>query len=136
MGKLRDRLSQFMMGRYGPDQLYSAMLAVSFILLILNMFIKSPVIGAIVWLILILALVRSLSRNIYKRQMENQRFLKIWNRIKSRLSLISRKLKEIKTHRYVKCPKCKANLRLPRRKGRLEVHCPRCHNEFQKRILF
>jgi len=136
MRNFRERLSQFMIGRYGADQLYSAMVAVSFALLLINFFVKSPVIGAIVWLILVLALDRSLSRNIYRRQMENQRFLKIWNPVKSRFSLTGRKLTEIKTHRYVKCPKCKANLRLKRRPGTLEVHCPRCNNQFRKRILF
>lgn len=136
MRNLKEKLAQLMRGRYGPDQLYSAMIVVSLVLLVLNMFIKSPIIGAIVWIILILTLARSFSRNIYKRQMENQKFLKIWNRIKSSFSLTGRKFKEIKTHRYVKCPKCKANLRLPRRTGKHVVQCPKCHNEFEQRILF
>jgi len=135
MRDFRNRISQFMIGRYGPDQLYSAMIAVSFVLVVINFFVKSPVISIIVWIILVLALVRSLSRNVYRRQMENQVFLKIWSPVKSWFSLTVRKLREIKTHRYVKCPECKANLRLPRRRGKLEVRCPRCQHRFLTRIV-
>lgn len=136
MGKFRDKIENFMRGRYGPDQLYTAMIAVSFALLIVNLFVRSAIFSTIVWLLLVLSLFRSFSRNIYKRQLENERFLKVWNRIKSSASLTVRRLKEIRTHRFRKCPHCKANLRLPRKTGKNTVQCPRCHNEFEQRILF
>ena len=37
--------------------------------------------------------------------------------------------------KYVKCPKCKSTLRVPRQKGKHTVRCPRCDHRFQIRII-
>ena len=52
MGNFRDKLIRFMYGRYGVDQLYFASMIVCFILLVINSFFRSPIIGVIVWAIL------------------------------------------------------------------------------------
>lgn len=38
-----------------------------------------------------------------------------------------------KEHKYFKCPKCKARLRVPKGRGRITVTCPRCGNKFDKK---
>ena len=134
MGRIREKIIRFMYGRYGIDQLYYALLVVCFILMLVNSFIRLAVFDILIWAILVLMVYRALSRNIYKRQIENQKFLKVWNPIKSKFSLLIRRLKEIKTHRYRKCLHCKAILRLPKRKGRHTVNCPRCHRDFDVHI--
>jgi len=141
MGNFRDKLIRFMYGRYGVDQLYFASMIVCFILLVINSFFRSPIIGVIVWAILAWMIFRSLSKNIYKRRLENEKFLKVWSFVKSKWSIIknnwsitNRRIKDIKTHRYRKCPHCKAVLRLPKKKGRHAVDCPRCHKEFRVRV--
>lgn len=135
MEKLRDKIIRFMYGRYGADQLYYGLLILSFVLMLINAFIRLLILDIAVWAILILMIYRTFSRNIYKRQLENQKFLKIWNPIKSKLSLLISRIKESKTHRYRKCLHCKAILRLPKRKGRHTVNCPRCHRDFDVRVL-
>jgi|BioPla2DNA2_1021312.scaffolds.fasta_scaffold14771_3 hypothetical protein len=135
MGKFREKIIRFMYGRYGADQLYYGLLILSFVLMLINAFIRLLVLDIAVWAILILMIYRTFSRNIYKRQLENQKFLKIWNPIKSKLSLLISRIKESKTHRYRKCLHCKAILRLPKRKGRHTVNCPRCHRDFDVRVL-
>jgi hypothetical protein len=135
MEKLRDKIIRFMYGRYGADQLYYGLLILSFVLMLINAFIRLLILDIAVWAILILMIYRTFSRNIYKRQLENQKFLKLWNPIKSKFSLLIRRLKEIKTHRYRKCLHCKAILRLPKRKGRHTVNCPRCHRDFDVQVL-
>ena len=135
MGKFREKIIRFMYGRYGADQLYYGLLILSFVLMLINAFIRLLVLDIAVWVILILMIYRTFSRNIYKRQLENQKFLKIWNPIKSKLSLLISRIKESKTHRYRKCLHCKAILRLPKRKGRHTVNCPRCHRDFDVRVL-
>lgn len=36
-------------------------------------------------------------------------------------------------HKYMKCPHCKAQLRLPKGKGKISVTCPVCKKEFVKK---
>jgi predicted RNA-binding Zn-ribbon protein involved in translation (DUF1610 family) len=134
MGNFKNRLIRFMYGRYGVDQLYYTSIIVCFVLLIINSLVRSPIIGIIVWAILVWMTFRTFSKNIYKRRMENEKFLKIWNVVKTKCSLTGRKIKDHKTHRYRNCPHCKAVLRLPRKKGYHAVDCPRCHKEFKVRI--
>lgn len=136
MNKFKDKLIQFMYGRYGTDPLYYALLVVSLILLILNYTINSPIITGLLWLILIVSFYRSMSKNISRRRQENDLFLKFWNPVKAHFKLTVRRIKEIKTRRFRKCPNCKAVLRLPIKKGKHTVSCPCCDKEFEVRILF
>ena len=135
MGKFKNKLTQFMYGRYGTDQLYNALIVACFVLIVANAFISSAIISIFMSAVLIWIMFRTLSRNIYKRRMENAKFMKIWNLVKSKVSLSIRRIKEIKTHRFRKCPHCKKVLRLPRRTGKHTVKCPCCNKEFELRIL-
>ncbi len=135
MGKFKEKLISFMYGRYGADQLYYAMLILSLVIMFVNTIIRLFVLDILVWIILILMIYRTFSRNIYKRQLENQKFLKLWKPIKSKFSLFFVRVKEIRTNRYRKCPHCKAMLRLPRKTGNHAVNCPRCHKDFDVKII-
>ncbi len=134
MGSFRDKLSRFMYGRYGQDHLYYAGLIVSLILIILNSFVRNSIISALTWVVLILITFRVFSKNVNKRRLENEKFLKLWNPIKANFSLRIRKFKERKTHCFHKCPSCKKVLRLPRKKGNHTVNCPCCHNDFNIKV--
>jgi len=123
-----------MLGRYGIDQLYYALLGVWFVLLIMNTFIHSGILSIVMAAVLAVMVFRSLSRDIYKRRQENDKFMKIWLKFKAKASLTMRRIKEIRTHRFRKCPHCQKVLRLPRRRGRHTVKCPCCHQEFELRI--
>lgn len=136
MKDFKNKLIRFMYGRYGTDQLYIATIALSFILVIANSFIHSPIIRGLLWVVLALTFYRTFSKNIYKRQRENQMFLKFWNPIKAKFTLTFRRLKDIKTHRYRTCPHCKKVLRLPRKTGNHTVNCPVCRNDFKVKIMF
>lgn len=136
MGNFKDKFARFMYGRYGADQLYYALLVFYFVLLIANIFIKSSVLGILMWAVLICIFFRVFSRDIYKRQLENKKFINIWSHAKAKGSLTTRRIKEIKTHRFRQCPHCKTTLRLPRRTGKHLVKCPRCLNNFSLRIFW
>jgi hypothetical protein len=123
-------------GRYGTDQLYYALIAAYFVLIVANVLIRSAIIGALIWAILIWVIFRIFSRNVYKRRLENEKFMKMWKPIKAEGFLAIRRIKEIQTHRFRKCPHCKVTLRLPRRTGKHTVECPCCHNEFDVRVLW
>lgn len=135
MGHFRERLIRFMYGRYGTDQLYYAMGLLCLLLIIVNSFVRSPVMAIIIWLLLLLMILRSFSKNIYRRRMENEKFMAAWNLIKRKTLFTVRRIREIRTHRYHRCPHCKAMLRLPYKRGKHTVQCPKCNNEFKMRVL-
>lgn len=135
MGNFKDKLARFMYGRYGIDQLYIALAVFYVVLLVANIFIPSAIIGALMWAVLLWMIFRTLSRNPHKRRLENEKFLKLWKPVKSKGSLTIRRIKEIRTHRFHKCPNCGVVLRLPRKTGKHTVKCPSCQKEFELRIL-
>ena len=136
MGNFKEKLARFMYGRYGTDQLYNAMNVICFILIIFNLFIRSPIVSILLFTVLILMILRTLSKNVYKRRSENEKFLKLWRPVKAKGTFTIRRFKEIKTHRFRRCPHCKKVLRLPRRTGKHTVNCPCCHKDFELHILF
>ena len=125
-----------MEGRYGFDLLLIWIVAFAF--LFLTKWTWPLSILLIGW-----GVFRALSRNIPARQRE----LWVWNGFIGRITAALRPLfsrfsrwlakkrlqwGQRKTHVFVRCPKCKSTLRLPR--GRtLMVTCPVCGNEFKKK---
>ena len=131
---LRERLAAFMMGRYGRDKLYDFLLGLCIALLIINLFTESWVIAIIEISLFFFATYRFLSRNIYKRQIENQIYLKIAKKISDPFVLLKNKFRDRKTHVYKRCPYCKSTLRLPKIKGEHIVKCPKCQGRFDVRV--
>jgi hypothetical protein len=130
--KFKERLARFMYGRYGADQMGRALLWVYLAVAVASIFYRPLYLVAlalVVWL-----LFRVFSKNVYKRQMENQKYLKLEGKIKGLITLQKNKLRDRKTHRYRKCPHCKATLRLPNKKGKHTVCCPKCRKDFNVKI--
>ncbi len=130
--KFRDRVARFMVGRNGVDQLNRALLWVYLILAIIGMFLEIFTLLALA--VMIFLFWRTFSKNIYKRQAENRKYLTIVWKFKNFLNLQRRKFSERKTHRYRRCPFCKATVRLPYKKGKHTVCCPKCKKDFQVKI--
>jgi len=83
--------------------------------------------------ILALGLFRMYSRNIPARRRENDRFLTITAPIRSRLRKIKNAFRDRKTHRFFACPACRNTLRVPRKRGKIQITCPRCGERFVKK---
>ena len=130
---IRNWLRNFMIGRYGPDQLYFALFIVSIVLSIAARITGLGVLSLVGMALLLLALFRSLSRNIYKRRAENDRFLRFWWPIRTWFGKKFRRAKDKKNFRFFKCPSCKNTLRVPKGKGKIQVTCPRCGERFIKK---
>ncbi|MCI5598824.1 MAG: hypothetical protein MR360_05870 [Ruminococcus sp.] len=129
------KIAQFMNGRYGHDKLNMALLIFWLVLQIIWTFTRFWVIGILDILVIVLIVYRSLSKNIQKRMYENRKFLAITSGISKKFNLLKRMWHDRKTHRYVKCPYCKAQLRVKYQRGKHKVHCPKCNEYFEKRIL-
>lgn len=130
------KFAMFVQGRYKMDQLNYVIIIAAMLLSIINAFPRSLIVYLIELLLLALFIFRFLSKNIYKRGAENRRFLLIWGKVRDFFVLQKNRIKEFKTHVYIKCPYCKAQLRVKRLNGKHKVRCPRCGESFEKNIHF
>lgn len=130
---MRNWLRKFMAGRYGVDHLSNAMLVVSIIVLIINIFAKIPILNTIVLLVLFISYFRMFSRNINKRYQENMKFLQWWNPIKGKFNKTKNRIKQSKTYKFFTCPSCGQDIRIPKGKGRIKIRCPKCNEKFEGR---
>jgi DNA-directed RNA polymerase subunit RPC12/RpoP len=122
-----------MTGRYGADQLSLALLVMAVVLSITVRLIGIPYLSLIVYIPLGLCIFRMLSKNIKRRSMENYKFYMLTSRVRRWFGKIQRRMAESKTHRFFKCPDCKAELRLPKGKGKIVITCPKCRHEFMRK---
>lgn len=130
--RMGEAFRRFMVGRYGGDSLNGFLLLAATVLLVLSF---APVLWFFyfpAYLLMLWSLFRALSRNHYKRRREEAVYLRLSGKVKKRLSLWRQRWRERKTHRYYKCPRCRATLRVPRPKNRIVVTCPRCKQRFDK----
>ena len=130
----RERIARFMMGRRGPDALYHFTIALTFIIIVINLFVNSLILSLLEFALLFFATFRFLSRNVYNRQKENDVFLKIINKPLGFFKMNKVKHRDRKTHVFKKCPSCKNTLRLPKEKGEHTVVCPCCKHRFNVKI--
>lgn len=134
MGQFKYKLQRFMMGRYGADQLYRFLLFISLVLIIVNIFVSHIALSIASMVVLLLAVMRTFSKNIMARRKENALYLKITKKLFGFIPRSIRRFKDRKTHVYKHCPNCKATLRLKKIKGPHTVECPNCFNDFSVRI--
>lgn len=138
MRKLMYKLQQFMMGRNGSDGLNMFLLVLYIVIILASMFVRNIVAHSILLgvalLVIIWNIFRTFSRNLYKRRKENAVFMGFFYRIKNFFVRRRRKWKERKTHKYKKCPACKAQLRLPKKNCTIQVTCPKCGNKFKMKV--
>ena len=135
--KFKDRLARFFYGRYGSDQLNTFILIVCAVLLVVAFFltgIPSYAVRGVSSALMILCILRMMSRNVGKRRGENAVFLKILYAVKSFFIRQFNRIRYIKKYRYRRCPGCKNHLRLPYKKGEHSVKCPRCGRDFKVRL--
>ena len=82
--------------------------------------------------VLVYLVIRLLSRNQEKRQMENARFLALFRAV-FRWFRRRRVLQTDKEYYYFKCPTCGQSMRLPRGLGKVEITCRSCSSRFETR---
>lgn len=131
-------LRRMMMGRYGNDQLGNFLFAIYLLLFVLQLIFRRSIAGNIIimlsYLVILLYFFRCFSRNIYRRQMENQKFLKMWNPIKNYVKFLKMRWQERGSTKVLyRCAKCHQTIRVPRGRGKIAITCPKCRYEFIKK---
>lgn len=132
LNKLIYSINQFMYGRYKGDELNRFLILLYFIIWLLSFFPYLYFLQILNTAILVFVLFRAFSKNIYARKKELNAYLKIKNKFKSKITLFKEKHQNRKTHIYFKCKNCKANLRVPKGKGKIEITCPKCKHTMIK----
>lgn len=133
MGKFRDRMTRFMYGRYGMDQLSKLLMYLALALLVITLFWHNPIIYFLAVALMVYTYYRMFSRNISRRYSENQAYLKVRYKIIGRFNNFKLRMRDRKTHRIFKCPGCSQKIRVPKGKGRISIRCPKCRIEFTKK---
>jgi len=129
---MREKLQRFMYGRYGMDRFNQILMMFTFICLIISFFG-----GGIFYILATAAMVyayfRMFSRNIGRRSMENEWYLKQERKVRNFFLKEKKAWGQRKIYHIYKCPNCKQKIRVPRGKGRIAISCKKCGNEFIKR---
>ncbi len=130
---MKERIAKFMAGRYGNDQLGRALLILDVILLLLASIFSKTLGGLFTPLavaLLVFIYYRMLSKNIYKRQEENGKYLRLKYKITARLNVVRERWVQRKEYKFFTCPSCRATLRVPRGRGKIKIVCRKCGTSF------
>ena len=129
---MREKIQRFFYGRYGLDRLNQFILVLALIIEVINLFFRSFVLNGIFYVLILIYMFRILSKNIVARSIENDKYLRYKKFVIRRGKTFQSNIKD-REHKVVLCPKCAQMVRLPRKRGKLEVICPNCHAKFEKR---
>lgn len=136
--RLWERVQRMLYGRYGNDQLGMFCFAVYVVFWLLSLLFRRSAVGLVLstacYLLIIVYFFRFLSRNIYKRQRENQKFLAAKSRVQNFYKFVRRRFQERDgVWKLYRCPKCHQVIRVPKGRGKIAITCPKCHFEFVKK---
>lgn len=129
----REKFARFMAGRYGADRLGQFLIGLSLAVLVLGMFVRKPWVDILAMAVLVLCYYRMFSKNISRRYQENQKYEGFVYLVKERFKGFRFRAKEKKDYHIYRCPKCGQKIRIPRGKGKVSIHCPKCGTDFVKR---
>lgn len=141
--RFKERMARFFYGRYltfGIDAFSVFLLCLYLVISVVGSFFPS---GVVRWAlkgvcvaVIVYMVWRLLSKNITARRRENGAFLSVFKKVSAFFKLQKDRIRDIGKARYKKCPECKAVLRLPVKRGRHGVKCPRCGKSFDVFNLF
>ncbi len=125
-----------MYGRYGGDNFGRFLSFASFV----------PLFGALIaqgWLRLLLwgaailvvgyQYFRMFSRNLSARRRENAWYLKKRQAVTGFFAAVRGWIRQGRSYRFFRCPKCHVWLRVPRGRGKIRVTCRGCNYQFIKK---
>ena len=134
--EIKEKYDKLMTGRYRVfDTLNKDMIIVCLVIGFLNLFIRSLIIRVLSPALIVLVVLRLFSTNEVKRITENRKYMEFKEKSKEFLKIQYQRVKEYKTHRYYKCKNCSSYIRVPAKKGKHTIDCPKCGKEFEVKIL-
>lgn len=131
--KIRASIVRFMAGRYGLDQLSFAMVMSALVMTSIGALSRIGFLTLMADAMLIVATIRMLSKDRYRRAHENQVYLEKTQKMRQAFSEWVNRMKNSKKYHYFTCPKCKTRLRVPRGVGNVTITCKNCGEKFDKK---
>ena len=128
-----EKLRRFFMGRYGMDSLNKLIFIVTLILLAVMWFWPNRVVGLIFWILLLFGYFRCFSRNISARYAENRKYLQLTAKTREFFRKRKSRFAQRKIYKFFKCPQCRQQVRVPKGKGKINIKCPACGEQFIKK---
>ena len=130
--KIKNGLIRFMYGRNGMDQLnralfwvYMGLFVAQMLFSVLRLGVPAMVCEALLWPLMLMVFFRMFSKNLYKRQGENTKYLNwIWG-VKNKNAGAKARHAD-KDHKYFTCKQCRTICRVPVGKGKIIITCPKC----------
>ncbi|MBR3223825.1 MAG: hypothetical protein IKF78_00695 [Atopobiaceae bacterium] len=127
------KLASWLRGRNGTDELSTCVIVVAFILVVVNIFVRSLVLTIISGVLIVYALFRMTSKNLEARENENGVFTEFIGPVRPWLRNPAQAMGEARAYKHLKCPECGQRVRVPRGKGKIRVRCPQCNMKFDAR---
>lgn len=131
--KLRYNFGRFMYGRNGQDDLAVTFYWGGFIAYLIGALTNNGYIAAVSIPLFGYAFFRIFSKNIVKRRNENAKFRSLMRKPKKYITLIKLQWQNRRTHRCYICRDCGQIVRVPKGRGKIEITCPKCGAQFEKR---
>lgn len=130
---MKERFRRFMAGRYGNDGLNQFLNIVCLVFMVLALVTGFSLLYYVALGILIWIYFRMLSRNISARSAENYKYYTLKDQLDGWVRGKKNQWAGRKQFRYFTCAQCRQKLRVPRGRGRIQISCPRCGNQFIKK---
>ena len=130
---MKEKIRQFMIGRYGTDGLNQFLNIASLVLVLAYILTRLPLLLYVGVVLLGFCYYRMFSRNISKRTEENYKCYTLKDRVSSKFRSWKEQWANRKVYHYYRCPQCHQKLRVPRGRGRIQISCPRCGTQFIKK---
>lgn len=126
----KEKMKNFMIGRYGQDELGKFILSLTLILLVINLFVKTSALSVVDLILIFYSYYRIFSRDTSARYAENKKFLDTIEPLRRKFFTSKNKYENRKVYKYIKCPSCKLEMKVPKGKGKIKVTCKSCGNKF------
>ena len=131
--KFREKMQQFMYGRYGNDQLSRVYLGITLVLLVLSLFTRWTIFYVAGIALLIYCYYRKKKKNITKMSAQNQKYLNWRYGLAVKRQKTKTHMEQRKIYHFYKCPQCSQKVRVPKGHGKICITCPKCKMEFVRK---
>ena len=133
---MRGWLQRMMMGRNGMDALNRFLAVVLLLIVAVDVLlhgVAARVVSILSLVLLAYIYYRMFSRNLYRRGKENGAYLRLRYPLVSGVQGWLERFRQRRDYRFFRCPSCRAWLRVPRGKGKINIVCSKCGTAFRRR---
>ena len=127
---LKYKFAAFMQGRYGYDELNNGLFILFLVFWVLSLITGKRFFYTLGVIALVYSIYRSLSRDHMKRSKERLWFLQQIDKVKRFFRITKQRWEQRNTHKFFRCSRCGATVRVPKGKGQIEITCPKCGYKF------